>query len=239
MSTLVPELLAKKRKRDEQAVAEKAASLVESRKKAKAARKDIFKRAESYVEEYRSQEKDLVRLKRDAKAKGSIYVPAEDKLVFVVRIRGLNHVAPKVKKILQLLRLLQINNGVFIRVNKATQGLLKRVEPYVAYGYPNLKTVKELIYKRGYAKINKCRIPLTDNRLIEEHLGKFGLICMEDIVHELFTVGPNFKNVTGFLWPFKLNSASGGMDIKRKHYVEGGQAGNREDKINTLIRNMN
>lgn len=41
--------------RDEQAVAEKAASLVESRKKAKAARKDIFKRAESYVEEYRSQ----------------------------------------------------------------------------------------------------------------------------------------------------------------------------------------
>lgn len=41
--------------RDEQAVAEKAAALVESRKKAKAARKDIFKRAESYVEEYRSQ----------------------------------------------------------------------------------------------------------------------------------------------------------------------------------------
>lgn len=41
------------------------------------------------------------------------------------------------------------------QVNKATQGLLKRVEPYVAYGYPNLKTVKELIYKRGYAKVSE------------------------------------------------------------------------------------
>ena len=34
--------------------------------------------------------------------------------------------------------------------------MLKRVEPYVAWGYPNLKTVKELIYKRGYGKVS-CR----------------------------------------------------------------------------------
>ena len=36
-----------------------------------------------------------------------------------VRIRGINDVAPKTKKILQLLRLLQINNGVFLRVRRA------------------------------------------------------------------------------------------------------------------------
>jgi len=29
------------------------------------------------------------------------------------------------------------------------------------------------------------------------------------------------------------------MDKKRVHYVEGGQAGNREEKINGLIRQMN
>jgi large subunit ribosomal protein L7e len=29
------------------------------------------------------------------------------------------------------------------------------------------------------------------------------------------------------------------MDKKRKHYVEGGQAGNREDQINKLISRMN
>ncbi len=30
----------------------------------------------------------------------------------------------------------------FPQVNKATMNMLQRVEPYVAYGYPNLKTVK-------------------------------------------------------------------------------------------------
>jgi large subunit ribosomal protein L7e len=34
-------------------------------------------------------------------------------------------------------------------------------------------------------------------------------------------------------------SPRGGIDKKRLHYVEGGQAGNREDKINALIRRMN
>jgi large subunit ribosomal protein L7e len=43
--------------------------------------------------------------------------------------------APKPRKVLQLLRLLQINNGVFVKVNKSTQQMLKLVEPYVTYGY--------------------------------------------------------------------------------------------------------
>jgi large subunit ribosomal protein L7e len=37
-------------------------------------------------------------------------------------------------------------------------------------------------------------------------LGKFNIICIEDLVHEIFTVGPNFKAATNFLWPFKLSS---------------------------------
>ncbi|KAG2485091.1 hypothetical protein HYH03_016188 [Edaphochlamys debaryana] len=242
---MVPELLAKKRKRDEQAATARAAAAVEARKKARTTRKDIFKRAEKYVAEYRSQEKDQVRLKREAKAKGGFYVPAEAKVLFVVRIRGLNKIAPKTKKILQLLRLKQQNMGVFLKVSKPVLNMLQRVEPYVAFGYPNLKSVRELVYKRGYAKVKgnplakADRIPLTDNRIIEEHLGKHGLICMEDLVHELYTCGPKFKEVSTFLWPFKLSAPKGGMDRKRLHYVEGGQAGNREDKINAFIRKMN
>jgi len=30
---------------------------------------------------------------------------------------------------------------------------LRIVEPYIAYGYPNLKSARELIYKRGYGKM--------------------------------------------------------------------------------------
>ena len=46
--------------------------------------------------------------------------------------------------------------------------MLRRVEPYIAWGYPSLKTVKELMYKRGYGKVDKSRIPLIDNSVIEQ-----------------------------------------------------------------------
>jgi large subunit ribosomal protein L7e len=235
----VPELLAKKAKRDEAWQAQRQAAALEARKKARAQRREIFKRAEQYVNEYRQQEKDTIRLRREAKQKGGFYVEPESKLAFVVRIRGLNKIHPKTKKILQLLRLRQINNGVFVRITKATLGLLKRVEPYIAWGYPNLKTVRELIYKRGFGKVDGNRIPLTDNKIIEQALGSKNILCIEDLIHEIYTVGPAFKEASNFLWPFKLNSARGGIDKKRLHCVEGGQAGNREGKINNLIRRMN
>lgn len=51
-------------------------------------RKDIFKRAEQYVREYRSKERDEIRLARQAKHKGNYYIPGEARLAFVMRIRG-------------------------------------------------------------------------------------------------------------------------------------------------------
>ncbi|KAL2635036.1 hypothetical protein R1flu_006515 [Riccia fluitans] len=207
--------------------------------KSKENRKIIFKRADQYVKEYRQQENDLIRLKREAKLKGGFYVEAEAKLMFVIRIRGINDMHPKTRKILQLLRLRQIFNGVFMKVNKATMNMLRRVEPYVTYGYPNLKSVRELIYKRGYGKLNKARTPLTDNSIIEEALGKYGIICIEDLIHEIYNVGPHFKEANNFLWPFKLSAPLGGLEKKRNHYIENGDAGNREDKLNALIRRMN
>ena len=67
---------------------------------------------------------------------------------------------------------------VGVQLNKATVSMLRRVEPYIAWGYPSLKTVKELLYKRGYGKVDqsgpgkigKSRIPLTDNSVIEQVL---------------------------------------------------------------------
>lgn len=42
------------------------------------------------------QEKEIVRLKREAKAAGGFYCEPEQKLLFVVRIKGLNKIHPKV-----------------------------------------------------------------------------------------------------------------------------------------------
>ena len=83
---------------------------------------------------------------------------------------------PQVRKILQILRLRQIFNATFVRINKATLQMLQLVRPYVAWGYPNLKTVKELIYKRGYAKLDKQRVAISDNSVIEAALGKHKVV---------------------------------------------------------------
>jgi 60S ribosomal protein uL30 len=234
----VPESLLKRRRSQERTVLsiqrrERAATIHR-----KAARNLAVTRAEKYAREYRAAERSLVAQRRQARKHGNLFVEPEAKVAFVFRLRGILGVSPKPRKVLQLLRLRQLNNGVFVRLNKATKNMLKLAEPYVAYGYPNLKTIRQLVYKRGFAKINKQRIPLTDNALIEQQLGKYGIVCVEDLVHELYTAGPHFTEVSRFLWPFKLSNPKGGFKDKGRHYCEGGDAGDREDLINELIRKM-
>jgi len=101
-----------------------------------------------------------------------------------------------------------------------------------------LKAVRDLIYKRGHVKIDGNRTAITSNDIIESKLGKFGIICVEDLIHEIITVGPKFKYASNFLWPFKLNNPTGGWRKKTNHFVEGGDFGNREDKINDLLKKM-
>jgi hypothetical protein len=104
--------------------------------------------------------------------------------------------------------------------------------------YPNLKTVRELVYKRGYGKVDKQRTAITDNSIVERELGAHGILCVEDLIHEIYTVGPHFKEANNFLWTFKLSSPLGGLEKKLNGFHEGGQAGNREGKINELAQRM-
>jgi len=77
-------------------------------------------------------------------------------------------VSPKVKKILRLLRLRQLHNATFVKMSPPMAKMLKLVEPYVAYGYPNLKTVRSIIYKRGFASVRAQRLRIVDNEIIKK-----------------------------------------------------------------------
>jgi len=209
------------------------------KKKNSGKRNEIFKRAERYLKDYRAQERTLINFRRQARNNGSFFIEPEAKLAFVVRVRGIMNMHPKPRKILQILRLRQVNNGIFIKLNKATLQMLKLVEPYVTWGSPNLKSVRELIYKRGFLKMNQQRIAITDNKLVEARLSHHGCVCVEDIIHEIFTVGPKFSLINRALWAFQLNPPKGGYRRINKAYSDGGDFGNREDKINELIRQMN
>lgn len=40
---------------------------------------------------------------------------------------------------------------------------------------------------------NYSRLPITSNEMISENLGKYGIHGVDDLVHEIYKVGPAFK----------------------------------------------
>ena len=235
-----PESVLKKQAAQKKQAEAKAAAAKAAEKKAA---DDIVKftaNAKKYEAEFEAAERAAIENRRKAKAQGGFFVPAEPKLCLVIRIRGTIGVSPKAKKVMQLFRLRQLHNATFVRLNEATIRMLRLIEPYVTYGYPSRATVQKLIYKRGFGKLNNQRIPIGDNSVIEEGLGKVGICCTADLVNEIVTVGPNFKAANNFLWPMKLSNPKGGFSRKTKmlHFMEGGEAGARGEEINALVKKM-
>lgn len=92
-------------------------------------------RIQKYTAEHQKTTQTEVNARRAAKLSGQIHVPAQPRVAFVIRIRGINKLDPRSVRILRLLRLRQLHNGAFVRINKATTNLLRRVEPYITFGY--------------------------------------------------------------------------------------------------------
>jgi len=236
-----PESVLKKQATQAKLAAATAAAAKAAEDKAESDTTKFEANSKKYDEEYEAAEKLAIDNRRKAKVDGGFFVPAEPKLALVIRIRGIIGVSPKAKKVMQLFRLRQLHNATFVKLNEATIRMLRLIEPYVTYGYPSRATVKRLVYKRGFGKINKQRIPIATNAVIAEGLAdSTGIECTADLINEIYTVGPNFKKANNFLWPFKLSNPKGGFSSKTKllHFMEGGEAGARGEEINKLVVKM-
>jgi large subunit ribosomal protein L7e len=159
-------------------------------------------------------------------------------MVFAVRIR--DHVgAPRlVKQALSRLRLREKNDGVFVRYDNSARKLLHLVEPWVVYGPPTKAVVEDLINRRGFGKVDGKRVPLSDNTVIEEHLGTNDMICVEDLVHELYNVGDNFKAAATFLWPFRLSELKTDFERRTLGVKDNKDYGDRGEAINEYIKHI-
>jgi ribosomal protein L30/L7E len=63
-----------------------------------------------------------VRSRRQAQNAGNFFVEEASKVAFVIRIRGINAISPKPKKVLQLLRLRQIFNVRYFTPRRQMDG---------------------------------------------------------------------------------------------------------------------
>ena len=162
-------------------------------------------------------------------------------VVFAIRIRDGGGMSRKVRKALSNLRLRSVNEGVFLRYNDSTRKMLHLVDPFVAYGIPSKSLVTDLIRQRGHGKIEGKRVPLTDNTIIEKALGdETGIICVEDLVHEIYSVGDAFGAASSFLWPFRLTAPRSKFQKEKLNQKDGGrnEYGDRGEEMEDFVRSM-
>ncbi|GKY91929.1 hypothetical protein MPSEU_000164500 [Mayamaea pseudoterrestris] len=160
------------------------------------------------------------------------------KLVFCIRIRSPTSMPEEVKKVLSKLRLRAIHQGVFLRYDDGTRKMLHLVEPWVVYGPAPAAVITDLIERRGHGRINKERVPLSDNILIEEALGKYNIVCKEDLIHEIVNVGKHFHQASQFLWPFSLSDSKTRFERGTLKLTDGKDYGDRGEAIVEYISDV-
>lgn len=201
-----------------------------------------FRRAESFVMGYLKAERTSKRIRQtilrtniteqSAKAAGE----TNPKLLLVMRHAGKKIFDKTTTDIFKSLRMWQRHNAVFLENNKENQLLLRVIEPFVVYGFPTLSTIRELLFKKGFARIDGKKTAIQSNTMVEEQLGDKGVICLEDIIHEIYTVGDNFAAVNQFLCAFTMSSPRDGWKNKVSvAFKRGGEYGDRGNGINDLI----
>ncbi len=95
-----------------------------------------------------------------------------------------------------------------------------------------------MIHKRGSYHSETGNAMQLENEAIENSLGKFNVLCLEDIAHELSGNGPHFNDVMNFIGFFLLSPTDEVKEGVNVQFFKGGQQGFRGDKINDLLKKM-
>lgn len=69
--------------------------------------------------------------------------------------------------------------------------------------------------------------------------GKQGIICLEDLIHEIYSVGKGFRAANNFLLPFRLSVPRHAARDKAGILKDLGNPGFRGSDINSIIRLLN
>ncbi|MBZ3884215.1 60S ribosomal protein L7-like 1 [Sciurus carolinensis] len=234
---LVPENLLKQRKTSQTLKATQAKQeLLAKERKGKQFR---FKQLKSFLHDSWRKKRDQVCVRQLEVKPHALEMPDKHSLAFVACIQRVSGVSLLVQRTIARLHLKKIFSGVFVKDTPKSLKLLQIVEPSLTWGFPNLKSVWELILKCEQAKVNNKTIHLTVHTVIEEHLGRFDVICLEDLIHEIVFPGKYFWEISRFLCPFHLSVAHHATKNRVGFLKEMGLPGYQGERINQLIRHLN
>jgi len=236
----VAETVLKRRERNLQVCADRAAAVVRQRNNKKAYEKGgklRIIRAERLVKDCRNRQNDRRRLKNVGKKP----LPKQHKGKILAAVRNGRMGGSKEAKVaLRAMGLGKRHTMVFLPNTKETATQLRVAQPYAFWGVPSFKMVCNLIHKRAAFKDSDKptdRTALSDNTVIEKHLGDLGVLCTEDLAHAIHTCSTKFEKVNERLWPIMLGDAkrSEGKLVNDKFYTTGLQGQELNVKLQQLL----
>ncbi len=142
----------------------------------------------------------------------------------VIRIRGSVNVANEIEDTLKMLRLNRVNHCVVIPDNPNYMGMLQKARSYITWGEITQDTLERLVTKRGRLSKDE-RVPGKDAKGIARKILRNNTLKAPEGEKEWI------KPV------FRLSPPSKGYRSVRRDFPRG-DLGNREEKINELIKRM-
>jgi len=234
----VAETVLKRRDRNLKAAAHRQDQVARARKAKKEYKKGKLSivRAERFVKNSRTRIMDEKRLKTQEKKKKPKLQKGE---VVCVARNGRLGGSRQVKKALRDLGLGKRHLMTWQLNNEETSKKLETAKPFLFWGVPSFKAVFNIVHKKAVFRDKDAeggQTVLSDNVLIEKHLGDLGVLCTEDLAHVLHTGGNAFKEVNQRLVPVALGNAktASGM-VHDQYFVWGDQKRGIDAQIKRLM----
>lgn len=236
----VAETVLKRRERNLKLAADRAAQIARTRNNKKQIEKGAklkIIRAERLVKDCRQRQNDRRRLKNVNKKP----LPKQQTGRILAAVRNGRLGGSKETKVtLRGLGLGKRHTMVFLPNTKEISKKLREAKPYAFWGVPTFKMICNLIHKRAAFRDPAApqeRTALSDNVIIEKHLGDLGCLCTEDLAHAIHTRSNKFEKVQERLWPMLLGDAkkSTGKLVNEKYYTQGDIAAEINTKISSLL----
>ncbi|BBL45887.1 50S ribosomal protein L30 [Nanobdella aerobiophila] len=152
--------------------------------------------------------------------------------IIVIRIRGTNKAKKEIKDTLYLLRLRRNNYAVILDKTDSIVNMVRKVEPWVAWGEIDRDTLKELLLNRGRIKGNK--------KLTEDYIKDKLKMSFDEFVEKLYNSEINMNDIQDIKPFFRLVPPKGGYKRKgiKFDYKHGGAYGYYGKDINILLKRM-
>jgi large subunit ribosomal protein L7e len=153
-------------------------------------------------------------------------IPAEATCILVAR-NNRNPELPKVREALAKLGVFRHSDCRIVSTTAGNLDLIRQCDAYIYYGTPTPETISTLVHKKAYVAVPKTSKkedtrakPLNNNAVVEDVLGQYGLVCVEDLVDVLVKGRDNqelFDKVSKFISSFKINAEQKKSDSKFKN----------------------